>query len=59
MRKSKKAKLTLLFLMILLMIFGVTADAGFRRMSNGRYRYYVTDRPAAPSVGRFAFIILY
>ena len=42
MRKSKKAKLTLLFLMILLMIFGVTADAGFRRMSNGRYRYYVT-----------------
>ena len=42
MAKSKKAKITLLFLMVMILAFGVTADAGFRRMSNGRYRYYVT-----------------
>lgn len=43
MTKRKKTRITLLFLTVMLLVFGVTADAGFRRMPGGRYRYYVTS----------------
>ena len=42
MTGKKKAKITLFLLMTMLLVLGTTASAGFRRMSNGRYRYYVT-----------------
>ena len=42
MTGKKKAKITLFLLMTMLLVLGTTASAGFRRMSNGKYRYYVT-----------------
>lgn len=43
MTGRKKAHITLLLLTMLFLALGVTASAGFQKMPNGRYRYYVTQ----------------
>lgn len=43
MTGKKRARITIFFCMIMLLAFGMTASAGFRRMPDGRYRYYITD----------------
>lgn len=43
MRTKKKITTICLLLSVMLLTFGMTASAGFRKMSNGKYRYYMTS----------------
>lgn len=42
MTGRKKANMTLFLLTMFVLVFGITASAGFQKMPNGKYRYYVT-----------------
>ncbi|MDO4523063.1 MAG: hypothetical protein Q4B57_07960 [Eubacteriales bacterium] len=42
MKVSRKWKATLLIMVMTALLLGVSASAGFRRMPNGKYRYYIS-----------------